>query len=165
MFQGILAQSIFSMAVIMKLMPWKLPLKKVFHVNLDQLDSKYNEYNATGIWGCIFEHSLCVFCLPDEALQPVVKPLIVPISRLGSVGGSGTECLAQGEICNAETPPCCFGGCGGIGINRCVLNPHTNSPPIEKLKWPITVERWAALPFIFINRFFCKECSIFLFDI
>ena len=107
-------------------MPWKLPLKKVVHVNLDQLDSKYNEYN--GIWGCIFKHSLCVFCLPDEVPQPVVKPLIVPIGRLGSVGGSGTECLAQGEICNAATPKCCFGGCGGIGINRCVPDPCRSLP-------------------------------------
>ena len=81
-----------------------------------------------GIWGCSFEHSLCLFCLPDEAPQPVVKPSTTAIGRIGSVGGSGTECLAQGEICNAATPKCCFGGCGGIGINRCVPDPCRSLP-------------------------------------
>ena len=69
--RGFLAQGIISLAVMMKLLPWKLPLTKVYHVYLARLRSNCNEYYSyirlslflNGIRVCIFEHSLCLSCL------------------------------------------------------------------------------------------------------
>ena len=62
---------------------------------------------------CIFEHSLSVSFLPDEAPQSAVEPEIARIGRIGSVGGSGSQCKVEGEACT-NPDQCCSNCCSLI---------------------------------------------------
>ena len=71
---------------------------------------------------CTFENSFhCVESVfLDEVQQPVFKPPISPIARLGSVGGSGSECKPIGGSCVID-PHCCNEKCRPSPIaGRCV---------------------------------------------
>ena len=65
--------------------------------------------NINRVCICILKHSLCVFCLSEEAPHLAVKPPIPPMGRLGS-GGSGSECKAEGAFCNKDSE-CCQRNC------------------------------------------------------
>ena len=65
----------------------------------------------------VFLNIHCVYhVLPDEAPQPAFERSIFPIARLGSVGGSGTKCVLEGQFCDTycspehpKCPKCCDG--------------------------------------------------------
>ena len=63
---------------------------------------------------CIFEHSLSVSFLPDEAPQSAVEPEIARIGRIGSVGGSGSDCKVEWESCWSSWE-CCSRACAFHG--------------------------------------------------
>ena len=46
----------------------------------------------------------------DQGLQPEIELPIEPIGRVGSVGGSGSECKVEGAFCN-EDSDCCDKNC------------------------------------------------------
>ena len=62
---------------------------------------------------CIFEHSLSVSFLPDEAPQSAVEPEIARIGRIGSVGGSGSGCKVEGKP-STDSEQCCSNCCSLI---------------------------------------------------
>ena len=93
--------------MIMELLTWKLPLAKVFYAYLELVEDFWNGIK------CIFEHSLSVSFLPDEAPQSAVEPEIARIGRIGSVGGSGSQCKVEGEPCT-NPDQCCSNCCSLI---------------------------------------------------
>ena len=95
---------------MMELLTWKLPLAKVFHAYLEKPRSPIIFLNGIK---CIFEHSLSVSFLPDEAPQSAVEPEIARIGRIGSVGGSGSQCKVEGEPCT-NPDQCCSNCCSLI---------------------------------------------------
>ena len=95
---------------MMELLTWKLPLAKVFYAYLEKPRSPIIFFNGIK---CIFEHSLSVSFLPDEAPQSAVEPEIARIGRIGSVGGSGSQCKVEGEPCT-NPDQCCSNCCSLI---------------------------------------------------
>ena len=82
------------------------------------------QYFSNGII-CILEHSLSVSLLPDEASQSAVEPEIARIGRIGSVGGSGSDCKVEGESCWSSFE-CCSRACawhGGAFV--CIKRQHS----------------------------------------
>ena len=53
---------------------------------------------------------LSLLSFPDQGPQPAIELPVDPIGRLGSVGGSGSECKVEGAFCDKDSD-CCDKNC------------------------------------------------------